>query len=116
MVMGSFASGRQQLQCAGVRANIPNRRRSAFQNGKTEDTPPLRDYVGPWLGVFATNAPEILAHPKIRAEIWGGGVQARFNAVCFADIVDPLINASWDGSVDLDDEEDGAPTLKKRKL
>lgn len=30
--------------------------------------------------------------------------------------MDPLINAGWDCSVDLDDEEDGAPTLKKRKL
>ncbi|PGH35998.1 hypothetical protein GX50_01168 [[Emmonsia] crescens] len=47
MVMDSFASNRQQLQCAGVQANIPNRRRSAFQNGKTEDSPPPRDYVVP---------------------------------------------------------------------
>ncbi|PGH23036.1 hypothetical protein AJ80_02951 [Polytolypa hystricis UAMH7299] len=67
MVMDSFATGRRlQLQCAGVRAYNANRPRSV-----AKDNSPPGDYVILGQGVFATNAPEILARPKIRAGLCG---------------------------------------------
>ncbi|KAK2796397.1 hypothetical protein FQN51_009381 [Onygenales sp. PD_10] len=133
MVMDSFATGRQQLQCAGVRAyNTARKRLSTFLKGKAEDNPPPSDYVILSQGVFATNAPEIHTHPEIRAGMCGAVIVRNLTSskekvldkgeicgimhcadlkqnsklFCFADVMDPFIDAGWECLVDFKDKEE----------
>ncbi|KAK2802824.1 hypothetical protein FQN50_007230 [Emmonsiellopsis sp. PD_5] len=147
MVMDSFVTGRQQLQCAGVRAyNAAKRYRSAFLKGKTEDNPPSSDLMIHAQGVFATNVPETLGHPELRAGMCGAVIIRDLTSkkekvldkgeicgimhwadleqkygrdsklFCFADVLDPLIDDGWECSVGFEDEEDATPALKRRRL
>ncbi|KAK2788645.1 hypothetical protein FQN52_006590 [Onygenales sp. PD_12] len=126
----SFVTGRQHLRGAGVRAYRTGvRGRDIIKgNGTTEGGPPPDTYVVVGQGVFATNAPEILHRPVIRAGICGSVIVRNLSGAqkvldkgeicgvmhwadlakyesdsklyCFADVMDPLIDAGWECVVD----------------
>ncbi|KAK2801980.1 hypothetical protein FQN50_007538 [Emmonsiellopsis sp. PD_5] len=117
----SFVTGRQHLRAAGVRAYKAGVRGRDFIKGIN---PPSDTCVVVGQGVYATNALEILNRPMIRAGVCGSvivrnlsGAQkvldkgeicgvmhwadlAKFESdsrlYCFADVMDPLIDAGWE--------------------
>lgn len=123
-VIDSFVTGRQALRCAGKRI-VLKEGASSYLKGSSENLPLPGKYLWLHQGVWATNAPEILGTPRLRAGVCGASiVRAREGAVnvldkgqvcafmhwtdlqmkynvagelfCFADGVDELIEAGWE--------------------